>query len=152
MMTRGMMTRGRYADKYNKPLASALREELSNGHFLHAVLVWCEALGDPSGGLEEQTEAEVASGNAAALGSMVDALLVENAALLRAITRLDVERIAEACAGWSADDTELIKSLATRSKSFLTRVSMLYRETYGLTLEKLISDSITGVVTTGWYA
>lgn len=71
--------------------------------------------------------------------------------MLRAITRLDVERLAEATGGWSVDDTELITVLATRSKAHLTRVSMLYRETRGSSLEALMKDSITGVVTTGWY-
>ena len=143
-----------YADKYSMPLISALRSELSAGHFLQAVLVWAEALADPAGGLEGVTEVDISAivGDADALGKMVDALLVENASLNMAVTRLDVERIAEACGGWSVDDTALIKALTTRSKRFLTRVSMLYRETRGLSLERLIDKEITGTGSQGWYA
>jgi len=82
---------------------------------------------------------------------MIDGLLLENQCLIKSVTLLDVERIAEAATGWSLEDVEFIKRLTTRSKSFLANVSMLYRDKGGTSLEKVIDTKI-GTSKSNWYA
>ena len=100
---------------------------------------------DPSAGLESETEVEVSShnGDAEKLARMADALLLEHESLLRFMTTLDVERLAEACEGWGTDDTHFIQCITTRSKRYLTRVSMLYRFLHKYQLEQLIDKEIS---------
>ena len=108
-----------YERKYSRPLEKALRDELSgSSDFERAAVAWARAMQDPSGGLEGETEQEVGkiAADAGALGRMADALLLEHESLLRFISTLDTERLADACRGWGTDDTELIQCLTTRSK------------------------------------
>ena len=120
-----------YEQKYQRPLASALRKELS-GNFKKAAVAWLRALQDPSRGLEATTEQDVSkiAGDCEKLNDMIDDLLKEHNALTTFIATLDVERLAEACVGVGTDDTSLIKVISTRDKRFLSRVSKGYRAFY----------------------
>ena len=137
-----------YEAKYGLPLASALNQEIG-GNFADAALLWIRALDDPSGGVEEVTEKEPSefSGDAPKLSNMCDFLLLENEMLLRFAASLDMETLAEAIKGWGTDDTRLIRTLTTRSKRFLGRLSYMYRETAGETLSGLVDSNCNG-----WYA
>ena len=67
--------------------------------------------------------------------------------LMRFAASLDMESLAEAIAGKSTDDTRLIRTLTTRSKRFLGRISYLYREEYSSNLSILVDKHCDG-----WYA
>ncbi|KAL3894278.1 MAG: hypothetical protein SGPRY_013852, partial [Prymnesium sp.] len=139
-----------YEKKYSRPLSHALKKELS-GDFRRAACAWVNALSDPSGGLEGTTEQEVdtLSSDPEALRKMLQAarhnfiqqqypvatehqyslmaLLTEHSSLLTFLAELDAETIAEACKGWGTDDTRLIKTITSRSKQHLARVSKVGR-------------------------
>eukprot|EP00308_Calcidiscus_leptoporus_P000332 CAMPEP_0119373158 /NCGR_PEP_ID=MMETSP1334-20130426/23665_1 /TAXON_ID=127549 /ORGANISM="Calcidiscus leptoporus, Strain RCC1130" /LENGTH=1062 /DNA_ID=CAMNT_0007390837 /DNA_START=170 /DNA_END=3358 /DNA_ORIENTATION=+ len=136
-----------YERKYQRPLDHAVRNEISGeGYMERAALTWLNALNEPSRGAEEFTEVEVDSHgeDTDALCRMCDMLLVENDSLLRFIVTLDVEEIRAAVKGFGTDDTRLIRSLATRNKQFLARVSVAYRQAYGEPLQKLIDEECSG--------
>ena len=137
-----------YERKYSVPLATQLSNEV-DGKFLKAALEWIRMLDDPAGGMEEVTEAEVSgfSGDAPKLSSMCDFLLLEYEMLMRFAASLDMETLCEAIQGRTTDDTMLIRTLATRSKRFLGRISYLYREEYGKNLSILVDENCDG-----WYA
>ena len=103
---------------------------------------------NPLRSLEDKTSVEPAEleGDAEALGSLLDSLLLEMNQLVGFASALDTERLAEACEGWGTDDTALITVLATRSKRYIRRIALQYRATYGKDLNKLIKDE-----TSGWY-
>ena len=65
-----------FESKYGRPLAAALKDELS-GDFKRAALMWIRALQDPSEGLEALTESDAAAvaEDAEKAGLMLDALL-----------------------------------------------------------------------------
>mmetsp|Transcript_18138 Transcript_18138/g.30301 ORF Transcript_18138/g.30301 Transcript_18138/m.30301 type:complete len:1081 (+) Transcript_18138:3-3245(+) len=136
-----------YERKYSRPLPHAIRKEISGeGHFELAALVWLKALEEPSRGAETLTEVEVDKheGDTEALARMLDMLLVENDSLLAFISYLDVETLREAVKGWSVDDTQLIRTLATRSKRFLARVSVGYRKAFQEPLHLLVDEQLSG--------
>jgi len=136
-----------YERKYGLPLASSLHKEIG-GHFATAALMWIRTLDDPTGGVEMATEADVPLGflgvgaNAEKLASMCDFLLLEHEMLLRFCASLDVETLAEAIKGASTDDTVFIRTITTRSKRFLARISYDYREEYDATLSQLVDDNL----------
>ena len=68
-----------FESKYGRPLAAALKDELS-GDFKRAALMWIRALQDPSEGLEALTESDAAAvaEDAEKAGLMLDALLQES--------------------------------------------------------------------------
>jgi len=136
-----------YESKYGKPLAVALKKEIS-GDFKRAALMWIDALQDPSQGLEATTEQEVGdiSGDAEALGGMLDALLEEHGHLLRFVAMIDAENLASACKGFGTDDKALITTITSRSKAHLGRVSQAYYAMHEKKLERLVVSE-----TSGWY-
>lgn len=138
-----------YERKYDVPLASEIKKQ-TGGNFAKAALTWIRVLDDPAGGVEGITEKEVSQVMAEAsdeqpaadlLTEMCDLLLLENEMLLRFAASLDVETLAEAIAGYSTDDTLLIRTLTTRSKRFLGRISWLYRERYEKSLSSLVDEN-----------
>ena len=137
-----------FQDKYGKPLANALKEEIS-GDFGRAAVAWVRALQDPSAGLEEKTEQDISAiaEEPAELLSMLDALLAEHASLTSFVAKLDVETLAEACKGFGTDDTRLIRTLSARSKSHLAKVSAQYWDSYDESLAGLVESECGG-----WYA
>jgi len=145
---------GAYEKKYGLPLASSLKKEIG-GKFAKAAITWIDVLNDPSGGVEATTEVEVSglSGDAEKLAFMCDALLLENEMLQRFAASLDVESLAEAVKGFGTDDTAFIRTITTRSKRHLGRVSNLYREKFDesskeeMTLSALVDKNISD-----WYA
>ena len=64
--------------------------------------------------------------------------------LMRFAASLDMETLNEAIQGRGADDTALIRTLTTRSKRFLGRISYLYREEYGKNLSILVDENCDG--------
>ena len=134
-----------YETKYAKPLASSLNVEIG-GHFANAALTWIRTLDDPSSGVEDVTEQSVSSfeGDAAALTRMCDFLLLENEMLMRFAASLDVETLAEAVRHNKTDDTRLIRTLTTRAKRFLGRLSYQYREENDTTLSNLVDENCEG--------
>jgi len=136
-----------YEKKYTTPLVSALTKELS-GDFRRAACAWVKSLQDPSGGLEATTEQEVDTlgSQPDALRAMLQALLTEHSSLLTFLAELDAETIAEACRGWGTDDSRLIKTITSRSKQHLARVSQVYWKQHDQSLEKLIGKECGG-----WY-
>jgi len=137
-----------YERKYGKPLASALNQEIG-GNFARAALTWICALEDPSGGVEDVTEQDVDDfeGDAEKLSGMTDFLLLEHEMLLRFAASLDVETLAEAVSGFSTDDTLFIRTITSRSKRHLGRISYLYRDEHDKSLSTLVDDNMSG-----WYA
>jgi len=136
-----------YERKYGLPLASSLHKEVG-GNFATAALMWIRALDDPTGGVEEATEGDVPMGlfgvgaNAEKLATMCDFLLLEHEMLLRFCGSLDVETLAESIKGAKTDDTSFIRTLTTRSKRFLARISYDYREEYDATLSQLVDENL----------
>uniref|UniRef100_A0A7S2BC38 Annexin n=1 Tax=Haptolina brevifila TaxID=156173 RepID=A0A7S2BC38_9EUKA len=141
-----------YEKKYGLPLASTLKQEIG-GNFSKATIAWITVLNDPTGGAEAITEQSVeALTGSSALCSMCDMLLLENEMLLRFAAALDVEALAEAVNGMGTDDTAFIRTITTRSKRFLGRVSDVYREAHSeegedMTLSALVDKNIGD-----WYA
>ena len=136
--------------KYGQPLWSALNAQIG-GDFLTAATTWIRALEEPSRGAEKFTETKVdeLDGDAGALATMVDYLLLENESLLVFVAYLDIETIREAVKGWGADDTALIRAFTTRNKRCLARVNIGYREAYGSPLQELIDAELGRK---GWYS
>uniref|UniRef100_A0A7S2GKX4 Annexin n=1 Tax=Haptolina brevifila TaxID=156173 RepID=A0A7S2GKX4_9EUKA len=73
--------------------------------------------------------------------SMCDFLLLENEMLLRFAASLDVETLSEATKYIGTDDTRFIRTITTRSKRFLGRISYLYREDNDKTLISLVDEN-----------
>lgn len=78
---------------------------------------------------------------------MLDGLLAEHSSLIRFLTQLDVETITEACKGFGTNDTRLIHTLTSRSKTHLARVSAEYWNANDKGLAQLIEEECGG-----WYA
>jgi len=136
--------------KYDQPLWSALKAEIS-GNFLSAALVWLNSIdNDPARGAEKFTEQTVddLGDDAPKLAEMLDYLFIENEAVLCFVAFLDVEAIREATKGWGTDDTKLIRAFATRNKRALARVNIGYRGKYGEPLQALIEAEMGDK---GWY-
>lgn len=57
--------------------------------------------------------------------------------LMRFASSLDVETLAEAVKGIGTDDTRFIRTITTRSKRFLGRISYAYREDNDMTLSQV---------------
>ena len=77
---------------------------------------------------------------------MLEALLQEHTSLLKFLAELDAETIAEASKGWGTDDSRLIKTIASRTKAHLGKVSKVYWEAHDMDLEKVIEKECGG-----WY-
>ena len=93
-----------------------------------------------------EQEVDTLSSDSAALKAMLDALLQEHSSLLTFLAELDAETIAEAAKGWGTDDARLIKTISSRTKAHLGKVSKVYWEAHDMGLEKVIEKECGG-----WY-
>lgn len=138
----------RFMEKYDQALDDALRGELG-GNFRDAVLSWVSPEGDPTLGLEQQTEAPMPEDEdeealVAALNERLTLLLKENDNLKTHVAKVDAAKVHEACKGFGTNDAMLIGVLCSRTKKQLDRVDEIYRERHGRTLREEIEAECSG--------